>query len=209
MRVLSGKTAVVAACGMIGIAVFLSAAPTRTKLQESAPTAREVILVLNPAQTKVHYSVDSSLHAVHGTFNLKSGRVHFDPESGRAGGEVVVYATSGDSGNSSRDARMHKEILETQKYPDATFRPTQVEGRVALSGASDVKLRGMILLHGSEHEIDVPVHAEIAGDHWTGQTRFEVPYIEWGIKNPSNWLLKVKPVVKVELEMAGTAKGPS
>jgi len=34
-----------------------------------------------------------------------------------------------------------------------------------------------------------------------------VPYIQWGIKDPSNWLLKVKPVVSVELEMTGSAKG--
>jgi polyisoprenoid-binding protein YceI len=100
---------------------------------------------------------------------------------------------------------MHKEILQTAKYPDAIFRPAQVEGKVALTGASDVKLRGVLLLHGGEHEIVADVHAEMAGDHWTGRAKFDVPYIQWGIKDPSNWLLKVKPVVNVELEMAGKA----
>ena len=98
---------------------------------------------------------------------------------------------------------MHKEILQTAKYPDAIFRPAQVEGKVALTGASDVKLRGVLLLHGGEHEILADVHAELAGDHWTGTAKFDVPYIQWGIKDPSNWLLKVKPVVNVELDMAG------
>jgi polyisoprenoid-binding protein YceI len=176
--------------------------------QATAQTAtQEVVLVLDPAQSKVHYSVDSTLHTVHGTFNLKSGTVHFDPESGKAGGEVVVYATSGDSGNSSRDEKMHKEILESAKYPDVAFRPTQVEGKVARTGDSNVKLRGTILLHGQEHEIVVPVHAQLAADRWAGTGNFEVPYIQWGMKNPSTWLLKVKPVVNVELQLAGSTQG--
>jgi polyisoprenoid-binding protein YceI len=116
----------------------------------------------------VHYAVDTTLHAVHGTFNLKSGTVHFDPENGKAGGEMVVYGTSGDSGNTSRDERMPREILETLKYPDAIDRPTQVEGKVARTGASDVNLHGVIPLHGPEHETVALVHAELAADHWTG-----------------------------------------
>jgi polyisoprenoid-binding protein YceI len=208
MRIAGWKSAAIAAFAMAGIAVFLSATTTPPRHRPLQASPQEVVLELDPAQTKVHFSVESTLHMVHGTFNLKSGTVHFDQESGQAGGEIVVYATSGDSGNHSRDTRMHKEILQTQEYPDATFRPSQVEGRVALSGPSDVKLHGVMSLHGGEHEIVVPVHAELAADHWTGSARFDVPYVQWGIKDPSNWLLKVKPIVHVELDMAGTAKSP-
>jgi polyisoprenoid-binding protein YceI len=151
----------------------------------------------------VHFNVESTLHTVHCTFSVKSGTVHFDPQTGKAGGEIVVNATSGDSGGSSRDARMHKEILETKKYPEAVFHPSQVEGQVASIGACDVKLRGIISLHGADHELTALIHANLASDHWTGTAKFEVPYISWGIKDPSNFFLKVKPVVNVELEMSG------
>ena len=77
-----------------------------------------------------------------------------------------------------------------------------VEGRVARSGACDVKLHGTLSLHGSDHDLVVPIHAELANDQWRGIAKFEVPYIQWGLKDPSNFLLKVKPVVNVELEMA-------
>jgi len=118
---------------------------------------------------------------------------------------VTVYATSGDSGNSSRDERMHNEVLESYKYSDVIFRPAQVEGGVAQSGTSDVKLRGTLFLHGAEHEIVATVHANLMGDRWNGTASFQVPYVQWGLKNPSTWLLKVKPVVTVELDMAGSA----
>ena len=139
-------------------------------------------------------------------FLLKSGTVHFNLENGKAGGEVVVSASSSESGNGSRDKRMHKEILETAKYPEAIFRPTQVEGKVAQSGPSDVTLDGVFSIHGADHEFTAPVHAELMGDRWRGTSQFEVPYVKWGIKDPSNFLLKVKPVVKVELEMSGEVK---
>lgn len=207
MRLNGWRSVVGPASGIFGIAVLLSASTAPPWPQAAQTTAREIELELDPAQSKVYFSVDSSLHAVHGTFSLKSGAVQFDPESGKAGGEILVSAASGESGNSSRDQRMHREILETSKYPDAIFRPEQIEGTVARSGNSEVKLHGVILLHGQEHEVVAAVHAELASDRWKGTAKFDVPYIQWGIKDPSNWILKVKPVVHVELEMAGPIKG--
>ena len=98
---------------------------------------------------------------------------------------------------------MHQEILETAKYPDVTFRPTQVEGKVSRSGPSDVKLTGILSLHGADHEITAIVHASLAGDHWSGTATFDAPYVKWGIKDPSTFLLKMQPVVNIEVEMSG------
>ena len=205
MKVWGVRRLGIRAVAILGLVVFLAAASLPQ--QQATPAAvSEVVLTLDPAQSKVHYSVDSTLHTVHGTFALKSGIVHFDPQTGKAGGEIIVYAPSGESGNGSRDKRMHREILETAKYPEAIFRPTQIEGRVGQSGPSDVKLGGVLSIHGTDHDVVAQVHAELKGDHWTGTGKFEVPYVKWGIKDPSNWLLKVNPVVEVELEMSGEIK---
>jgi polyisoprenoid-binding protein YceI len=189
-----------------GLAIFLSAATVPPHVPSTPTSKSEIALTLDPAQCKVHYTLETTLHTVHGTFNLKSGSIHFDPATGKAGGEIVVVATSGESGNESRDKRMHKEILETAKYPDLIFSPTEVDGKVASSGPSDVKLHGILSIHGTDHELTAPVHAELAGNHWKGTSDFEVPYVTWGIKDPSNFFLKVKHVVNVELEVSGTAK---
>ena len=119
----------------------------------------------------------------------------------------IVFATSGESGNSSRDEKMHKEVLESGKYPEVVFRPSQVEGKVANSGSSDVKVHGTFVLHGGSHDITVPVHAELNGGSWKGSGKLDVPYIQWGLKNPSNFLLKVQPVVNVQLEITGALHG--
>jgi polyisoprenoid-binding protein YceI len=206
MKHLQAKSLTVGATLLLGVALFLPAAPTPPLQQSTQTSASEIVLSLDPAQSKVLWTLETTLHLVHGTFVLKSGSLHFDPQTGKAGGEIVVDATTGESGNGSRDARMHKEILQTAKYPDVVFHPTQVEGKLTPSGVSDVQLHGIFVIHGSEHDLIAPVHAEFAGDHWKGTAKFEVPYKLWGIKDPSNFFLKAKPVVNVELEISGSLK---
>lgn len=163
----------------------------------------EVTLNLDTAQSKIHWTLGSTLHEVHGTFNLKRGSLTFDPTSGKASGEIVAYATSGDSGNDSRDKKMHKEILESGKFPDVIFRPDKVEGKLVGQGSCSVQVHGIFVLHGAEHELTVPVQAELGSDHWKGTTKFSVPYIQWGLKSPNTFLLKADPAVEIELEMGG------
>jgi polyisoprenoid-binding protein YceI len=200
MRVKSPSLATLAA---LGLALLFSAAPAWPQ-PPAPPAASEIVLTLDPTQSTVHWSVGGSMHTVHGTFAMKSGTIHFDPQTGKAGGAIIVSATSGESGNGSRDARMHREILETAKFPEVVFRPAQVEGKVDPSGPSDVKLSGVFSIHGAGHDLTAHVHAQLSRDRWSGTASFDVPYVQWGIKNPSNFFLKVKPVVNVEVEMSGT-----
>jgi polyisoprenoid-binding protein YceI len=206
MRAYSWRSATAVAGIILGVTILLSAAPSAPFPQATPAATHEIALTLDPAQTKLHFSVDSTLHMVHGTFAVKSGSLQFDPQTGKATGAIVVNAVSGETGNNSRDQRMHKEILETWKFGEATFRPSQIDGPVSLTAPSDFKVKGIITLHGTDHELVADVHSEFTGDHWKGTAKFDVPYTKWGIKDPSNFLLKVKPVVNVELELSGSTK---
>src|SRR5690242_15210846 len=75
--------------------------------------AQQNTFTLDPAQTKVNFSVDSTLHTVHGDFRLQRGSIQFDNATGQAGGAIVVDAASGQSGNDGRDKKMHKDVLES------------------------------------------------------------------------------------------------
>jgi polyisoprenoid-binding protein YceI len=204
MRAYSWKPARISAGIILCVAMLVWAAPAPPRPQAAQTATHEIALTFDPAQTKVHCIVDSTLHTVHGSFALKSGSLQFDPQTGKTTGTIVVNVLSGETGNSSRDQRMHKEILETWKFAEATFRPSQIDGQVSLTAPSDFKVKGIITLHGMDHELIADVHSEFTGDHWKGTAKFDVPYTKWGIKDPSNFLLKVKPVVNVELELAGS-----
>jgi polyisoprenoid-binding protein YceI len=171
--------------------------------------AGELALVLDPSASRVHWTLDSSLHMVHGTFALKSSTVHVDLASGKASGEIVADATSGNSGNDGRDKKMHKEVLESSRYTEVIFRPDRIEGRIATQGNSTLRVHGTFLLHGGEHELTVPVQAELGTDHWSGSAKFEIPFVDWGLKNPGNFLLKVNHAVNIELELKGSLQPPA
>ena len=196
----------IAALVLIGVAT--PARQAATSKQNSQPTwaSGQIVLSVDPAKSTVHWSVESSLHTVHGTFHVKRGTVSVDPASGEASGEIVVDATSGESGNDGRDRRMHKEILESSRFSEVVFRPDRADGTVVAQGNSSLKLHGIFSLHGADHEISVPTQATLKEDQWKGTAAFEVPYIEWGLKNPSNFLLKVKPVVEVQLDLTGPVR---
>jgi hypothetical protein len=102
-----------------------------------------------------------------------------------------------------RETRKCTKKFESAKYQDVIFRPDRVEGKIASQGPFTVRVHGILMLHGSEHELTVPAQAEFAGDHWTGSANFKIPFIDWGLKNPSNFFLKVEHAVQVELELKG------
>lgn len=166
--------------------------------------AQERAVTLDAAKTEVNYVLNSALHTVHGHFTLKRGSLRFDMAGGKASGEFVVDATSGDSGSGARDGRMHKNILESAKYPEITLTATRLDGKVAEAGASNVTLHGSFQIHGQAHDVTLPAKVEINGDHVTFQTSLIVPYVAWGMKSPSTFLLRVDD--KVRIEIKGTGK---
>jgi polyisoprenoid-binding protein YceI len=186
--------------------VALSALPQHAAPQ---PPPREIVLEIDPAQSKVHWTLGSSLHTVHGSFTFKKGTLQLDTSTGKASGEIVVDATSGNSGNDSRDKKMHREVLESGRYAEVIFRPERVEGNITPQGIFTVQVNGLFVLHGREHELTVPVQAELAGDHWTGSAKFNVPFIDWGLKNPGNFFLKVNHAVEIDLELKGSLQNPA
>jgi polyisoprenoid-binding protein YceI len=166
------------------------------------------ILQLDPAKSTAEITLNATFHTVHGKFLPQPGEIRFDPGSGKISGEIVFDATSGKTGNDGRDRKMHSFVLESAKFPHITFRPDRVEGKIAASGPSTAQVHGMFGLHGTEHELTIPVEVRFEGDHWTASAHFSVPYAKWGLKNPSTLFLHVGDSVEVEFHGEGRLSAP-
>jgi polyisoprenoid-binding protein YceI len=165
--------------------------------------AQDAALNFVPSKTTVKFTLGDTIHTVHGEFDLKRGGIHFNPATGVISGEVVVDATSGRTGNGMRDRKMHKEILESAANPEIVFRPDRVDGKVANHGKSSIQVHGIFSIHGTDHEIMIPVEVEMAVDHWSATGHFVVPYQKWGIKNPSTFILRVSESVVLDVRASG------
>lgn len=183
---------------IFALAASLLEAPTPTSAQASELTFR-----FAPAQTHISFTLADILHTIHGSFDLKSGDLQYDAKTALVRGSLVVDATSGRSGNRTRDQRMRGEILETARYPEIAFHPDHVDGKVASSGVSTLQVHGTVSIHGGEHELTVPVRMQMFPDHWVADSHFTVPYVKWGIKNPSRYLLRVSESVQIDIHASG------
>ena len=170
-----------------------------------APTgwAQEVAVQLDPAQTKIEFTLGSTLHTVEGTFKLKSGAIRLDPSTGKMSGSIIVDATSAESGNGGRDRKMHREILESGKHPEVVFIPSQVKGTFNPKGPSKLEVSGKIRLHGEDHDMTVPIDIQPAGPQLQMTMHITIPYIKWGLKNPSTFILRASDKVEIDIHAVG------
>ena len=162
--------------------------------------AQQFTVRLDPAATHVEFTLSATGHTVHGSFRLTSGAITFNTATGKASGALVVDAASGDSGNQKRDSKMTKEVLEAQKFPDLTFTAHEVVGKLANTGPSHLEIHGLFRIHGQDHPLILLVDAQSKAGTADAATKFEIPYVAWGMKNPSVLFLKVSDKVQISIQ---------
>jgi polyisoprenoid-binding protein YceI len=169
----------------------------------TAASAQQTQIKLDPAKSRIDWTLGDVLHTVQGTFQLKSGSIRFDPQTGEASGEIIVDAASGNSGNGTRDSKMKKEILESAKYPEIVFTPKHVSGYAVGQESSTIQVAGDFTIHGGTHALTLTMPVTIKSNSVQANTKFIVPYEEWGMKNPSTLFLKVDKTVAISISAIG------
>jgi polyisoprenoid-binding protein YceI len=160
-------------------------------------------LALDPSKTLIEFRLPGMLHTTHGTFKLERGIIKANARSGVASGTIEVDAASGDSGLAARDRRMKESILEAQKYPMIVFIPRHVAGELDPNGDFHAAVEGLMTLHGSKHEVVIDADGHVTAHQLTATCHFSIPYVEWGMKDPSLLFLTVAKQVDIDVAATG------
>jgi polyisoprenoid-binding protein YceI len=170
----------------------------------TAPAWGQQHYKIDPAASEVRFTVGASDGTVNGTFHVGSGEFTLDPATGAMTGTITVDAASGDSGNKSRDKKMTNAQMKAQTYTAVTFAPTRFTGQVKDAGDSTGQVEGSFTLIGQAHPITVPMNVHIEAGNFTATGSFVVPYVSWGMKDPSWFVMKVDKEVHIQLKLTGT-----
>ena len=166
--------------------------------------AQHRTFTVNADSSQVAFTLAGTGHHVQGGFHVQSGSIDFDVKAQTISGSVVVAAGSGNSGDKGRDKKMNSDVLESDKFAEVSFVPKSYQGTLANSGDSSVQVSGTFTLHGSAHDIAVPMQLHFDGNSLTAKGHFTVPYVQWGLKDPSVFILKVAKEVDIDLTLNGS-----
>jgi polyisoprenoid-binding protein YceI len=180
-----------------------SAVIAASLLFASSAFAQHQTFTVDPNASQVAFALGGSGHHVNGTFHVQNGTIDFDRTAHTISGSVVVAAGSGNSGESSRDKKMNKDVLDVQHFSEITFTPQKYDGTIAPTGDSTIQVSGVFTLHGTPHDLSVPMQIHAEGGTLTAKTHFIVPYVKWGLKDPSVFILKVAKEVDIDLNLTG------
>ena len=168
-----------------------------------AASAQHQTFAVNPDASEVKMTLKTNHEIVTGTFHLQSGSIGFDPSASKMSGTVVVAAASGKTGNDSRDKKMNKDILKVDQYTTVSFAPKTYSGQIAPAGDSIIQVTGVFTLLGTPHDLTIPMQLHIEGSNASAKAEFAIPYVQWGLKNPSFMIWKAENDVAIDLHLVG------
>ena len=168
-----------------------------------AALAQHQTFTVNPDASDVKMKLNTTHEVVNGTFHVQSGSIDFDRTASNISGTVIVAAGSGKTGNDSRDRKMNKDILKVDQFATVSFAPKTYDGMIAASGDSAIQVSGVFTLLGTPHDLTIPMQIHIDGSKATAKGQFVVPYVQWGLKNPSFLIWKAENNVGIDLNLVG------
>jgi hypothetical protein len=165
--------------------------------------AQHQTFAVNSDASEVKIKLNTTHEVVNGTFHVQSGSITFDRTASHISGIVIVAAGSGKTGNDSRDKKMNNDILKVDQFATVSFEPKTYTGTIAASGDSTIQVSGVFTLLGTPHDLTIPMQTHIDGSKATARAQFVVPYVQWGLKNPSFMFWKAENDVAIDLNLVG------
>jgi polyisoprenoid-binding protein YceI len=106
--------------------------------------------------------------------------------------EVTADLTGLRSDDDRRDGRLRQQAIETDQFPQATFRLTSpIElGAVPADGATFItNATGDLTLHGVTQSVTMPIEARLTGDVVTVTGSLDITFADYAIERPTSFLV--------------------
>jgi polyisoprenoid-binding protein YceI len=156
------------------------------------------------------FHAEDSYDSFDGKTNGVSGTIVADPANPSAASvNVSIDLTSLETGVALRNREMGELYLESDKYPNVTFKSVSVEAppSIDVNAPVEIKVTGDFTLHGVTKRLTLPVRVVLIPEgriHATAMFRVKLP--DFGIHVPQNILVTVEDQVPVRLDVWATAK---
>jgi hypothetical protein len=99
---------------------------------------------------------------------------------------------------------MHEEVLDSAQHPWLVLWPERIEVSRREADALVGTLLGQIELRGASHPVSMPFEGTRHGERARITLHFDVPWVAWGLPDPSNALLSVEKTLAVAVSARGT-----
>ena len=101
---------------------------------------------------------------------------------------------------------MTDDELKASTFKTISFTPISFTGSFNPASDSTLTVHGLFTILGTPHDLDVPMKIHISGDQLHATGSFPVPYIQWGLKDPSTFMIHVNKEVQIDLVLTGTLR---
>ena len=94
-------------------------------------------------------------------------------------------------------------VLETEKYPEMTFRSTNVNGKMNSNGVFEAKVEGDLLMHGVTRRIVIPADVTLVGNELRSKGEFSIDRGDFNVKATSAFhgMVRVRDQVKITFNL--------
>jgi len=168
-----------------------------------AALAQHQTFTVNPDASEITMTLKTTHELVNGVFHVQSGSIEFERSAPRMSGSVIVLSATGKTGNDSRDKKMKNDILKVDQYTTISFAPKTYTGAIGASGDSTIQVSGVFTLLGNAHDLTIPMQIHLDGSKAVAKAQFVIPYVQWGLKNPSFLFWKADNDVAIGVNLVG------
>jgi polyisoprenoid-binding protein YceI len=94
-------------------------------------------------------------------------------------------------------------VLETAKFPEITFKSTEVTGKLTAAGHYEAKIGGDLMLHGVTRHIVIPADVSLEGNKLRARGEFTINRGDYNVKATSamNGTIRVRDKLKFTFDI--------